>query len=148
MAAERTDPFLDYRFQVEIDGLLVGGFAEVSGIRRELETEEYEEGGVNEFTHALPTRMSHPNLTLRRGVTDATELWEWTQATVHGLVSRRTVRVILQDAQGAEAWGWAFRDAYPVVWEGPELDGSGGTVAMETLELAHEGFTRIDGLPR
>ncbi|MDY6818778.1 MAG: phage tail protein [Halobacteriales archaeon] len=148
MGASRADPYLDYRFQVEIDALIVGGFSEVSGIRRELQTEEYQEGGVNHYTHTLPTRFSHPNVTLRRGLTDATELWEWTQAAVHGSITRRGVRVIVQDAGGEEVWGWEFRGAFPVAWEGPDLQGTGGTVAIETLELAHNGISRIDGLPR
>lgn len=147
MSAGRTDPYLDYRFQVEIDSLVVGGFSEVSGLRREVETEQYKEGGVNHYVHELPTRVTHSNVTLRSGLTDATELYEWSEGGVFGTSARRVVRVIVQDATGDEVWGWSLRGAYPVAWEGPELRGNGGNVAIETLELAHNGISRIDGLP-
>lgn len=144
---ERNDPYLDFRFQVEVDSLVVAGFSEVSGLEVEVETEEYEEGGVNAYTHTLPKRGSTPNLTLRRGLTDSTSLWDWVRSAVDGRVERKNVRVLLLDSTGAESWGWECRNAYPVRWAGPELSGDGNAVAVETLELAHEGITRMEGLP-
>lgn len=154
MSAERKDPYLGYRFRVEIDALLVAGFAEVSGLQREVQTQEYEEGGVNDYTHTLPTRVTHSNVTLRRGLTDSTELWDWLQASVDRIqipavpsVQRKNVRIVLQDGAGKESWGWELRDAYPVSWEGPELQADQGSVAMEALELAHRGITGLEGVP-
>ena len=147
MSSDRHGPYLDYRFAVELDALIVAGFAEVSGLERELETEEYEEGGVNHFTHSLPTRVSYPTLTLERGVTDSTELWDWAERAANGLIERKNVRVIILDEQGQEARGWEFRDAYPVRWAGPELSAEQGAVAMEALELTHRGISRLEGLP-
>lgn len=147
MSAGRTDPYLDYRYQVEVDSLLVAGFAEVSGLEREVDTEPYEEGGVNHFTHDLPTRVSTSNLTLERGLTDSVELWNWIEGVARGTVERRNVRVFLQDATGEEVWGWEAQDAYPVNWSGPDLAADGGAVAMESLELAHRGLRGVDGVP-
>lgn len=144
----RTDPYLDFRFHVEIDAVIVGGFTEVTGLEVELETEEYEEGGVNTHTHTLPKRAGYPNLTLRRGLTDATTLWEWLEATVAGRIERKNVRILLLDPAGAETWGWECHDAYPVRWAGPELQADQATVAIESLELAHTGLTTMEGLPR
>lgn len=146
--ATRKDPYLDYRFQVEVDSLLVGGFSEVSGLGYELQTEDYEEGGVNGFVHQLPTRISHENVTLQRGLTDATELFDWAKSTGQGSINRRNCRIFLANAVGEERWGWEIRDAYPVSWEGPTLQADSGEVAMESLELAHRGLSRIDGLPQ
>jgi phage tail-like protein len=142
--ADRADPYLGFRFRVELEALIVAGFAEVSGLAVELETEPYEEGGVNEFTHTLPTRLGHSNVTLRHGVTDSEELWEWMDAARHGTVERKWGRIILLDATGADARGWEFREGFPVRWEGPQLTADGRAVAIETLEIAHHGLDRYD----
>jgi len=137
---ERTDPYLGFRFHVELDGLIVAGFSEVSGLSVELETETYEEGGVNSFTHVLPTRLSYPNITLERGLTDSTELFMWMNEAKRGAPTRKNGRVLLRDSTGKEVRGWHFRDGYPVSWEGPELGADGGTVAVERIEIAHNGL--------
>lgn len=151
MSAGRSDPYLDYRFLVEVDSLIVGGFSEVSGLSVSVQTKSYQEGGVNAYTHTLPTRFEHDPLVLKRGLVDDTEFWEWTQAAINDPPgegpSRRTVRVFLHDSIGQESWGWQCRDALPVQWTGPDLDASDGAVAIETIELAHRGLSRIDGLP-
>lgn len=150
---DRTDPYPGYRFLVEVDGLIVGGFSAVSGLEVSVETETYHEGGVNAYAHTLPTRFEHEHLVLTRGLTDGPELFEWVQLATNdpplpaGARPRRTVRIFLQDREGRESWGWQARDALPVKWEGPQLDATDGAVAFETLELAHTGLTRIPGLP-
>lgn len=143
----RTDPYGSYRFVVEIDSLIVGGFSEVTGLERELETEEYNEGGVNRYTHSFPDRMTYPNLTLKRGMTDSDVFWNWLQGVEYGVVERKDGRVLLLDSTGTEVWGWAFRQAYPVKWTGPELRADESAVAIETVELTHKGVSTIEGLP-
>lgn len=144
--ADGARPYLNFRFVVEVDSLVAGGFTEVSGLEREIETEEYDEGGINSHTHTLRAGVTAPNLVLRRGLTDADTLWNWLQQVADGDVERKTVLVYLQDARGQAARGWAFRDAYPVKWTGPELTAETGDVAIETLELTHTGISTIDGL--
>ncbi|WP_152042259.1 phage tail protein [Salinigranum salinum] len=143
MSAERTDPYRGFRFHVEIDDLIVGGFSEVSGLEVEVRTEEYEEGGVNGFVHKLPTRVQHPNLVLERGLTDSTVFWDWIEATTSPPVTRRNVRVLVLDSLGQETWGWECREALPVQWSGPTLQADQGTVALESLELVHRGISRM-----
>lgn len=145
--SQRTDPYRNYRFTVEIDSLIVGGFSEVTGLERELQTEEYNEGGANRFTHTFPDRMTHPNLTLKRGLTDSDTFWSWIQQVKYGLVERKNGRVLLLDTQGREVWGWEFLEAYPVKWTGPELRADQGSVAFETVELTHKGLSNLGGLP-
>jgi phage tail-like protein len=144
---QRSDPFLDARFLVEIDSLVVAGFSEVSGLEVELETEEYAEGGVNTHTHSLPTRFDYPNLELERGVTDSRALWQWVEDALNGRIERKSGRVILLDSIGQEQWGWEFHEAYPIKWSGPELDADRASVAIEALELTHNGITVMEGLP-
>ncbi len=145
--SRKDDPYLGFRFQVEVDSLRVAGFSEVSGLEIEMEPEEYREGGVNSYTHKLPTHFDHPNVLLERGITDYQGLWLWIQDVRDGNVTRKNVTVILYDSAGEESWGWECREAYPVRWAGPELRADQGNVAIETLELAHKGVSRMEGLP-
>jgi phage tail-like protein len=141
---ERVDPYLNFRFHVEIESLIVAGFHAVEGLEVELETEEYQEGGVNQYTHVLPGRLTYSNLTLRRGMTDSEELWDWMAESIHGTADRKNGRIILLDSTGQEARAWEFQDGYPVRWEGPEFAGDGGEVAVEALEIAHHGIRKHD----
>lgn len=141
----RVDPYLDFRYAVEVDSVVRAGFSEVSGLEMEVETETYEEGGVNDRVHVLPTRGSTGNVTLRRGLTDAEELWSWAKDAVDGYAERRTVRVIVHDRRGAEAISWQLLGALPVRWSGPDLSADGGQVAVEAFELAYEQLTRHGG---
>ena len=141
--AERKDPYLSFRFLVEIQGLIVGGFSEVSGLQAETEIEEIREGGVNDYVHKLPKITKYPNITLKRGITDCDVLWNWHQDVVNGKFKQTTVRVILMDSEGNEKWQWEFYDAYPVKWLGPDLKADSSTVAVETLELAHSGIKKF-----
>ena len=136
------DPYVGANFSVELefDAVVVAGFSEVSGLEMELEIERYEEGGVNTHVHQLPTRFTYPNLTLRRGVSDSQRLLSWIQEGLYGPVERKTVGVLLQNWQGVETWRWTFLDAYPVRWTGPDLSATDGSVAIESLELAHNGL--------
>ena len=141
--AVRKDPYLGFRFLVEIKGLIKGGFSEVSGLQAETEFEEIREGGVNDYVHKLPTITKYPNITLKRGITDCDVLWKWHQDVVNGKVERKTVFIILQDSEGKEKCRWSFDDAYPVKWLGPDLKADSSTVAVETLELAHNGIKKF-----
>jgi len=140
--AEREDPYISFGFLVEIHGLIVGGFSEVSGLQAETETEEIREGGVNDHVHKLPKISKYPNITLKRGITDSDTLWKWHHDVVNGTIERRSGFIILIDREGDERGWWHFIDAYPVKWTGPELRADSNTVAVETLELAHNGLEK------
>lgn len=139
----RADPYLDFRFHVQIDAIVVAGFSEVSGLEIEVETEEYEEGGRNGFTYELPGRASHSHLELSKGLTRSRALVDWMQAVAAGVVERKNVSVFLLDTEGLPKWGWQCRAAYPVRYAAPDLQADGGDVAVESLELAHQGLTRM-----
>lgn len=139
---ERKDPYLSFRFLVEIEGLVVGGFSEVSGLQAETQVEEYREGGVNDFIHKLPKETRYPNLTLKRGITDSDVLWKWHQDVVNGKVARKSGYIVLLDSEGNESWRWNFIDAYPTKWVGPDLGADSNTVAFETIELVHNGIKK------
>lgn len=135
-------PYQTFNFAVEIEGLLVGGFSEVSGLEGTIEVEEYREGGVNGFVHQLPVRTSHANLVLSRGLTSVSTLWNWYYNTTLGSIQRRNGTLMLLDARQLPVMWWNFRNALPVRWTGPAFSATSDEVAVETLELAHEGLTR------
>ncbi len=139
---KRSDPLMGFRFLVEIDGISVARFNEVSGIQVEIETETYEEGGVNEFIHHFPKRAKYQNIVLKRGITDGQELWNWHQEVVSGIFKRKNGSIILLDSRGEEKWRWNFVHAFPVKWTGPDLKAEGSGVAFESIELVHEGIKK------
>ena len=132
------DPYMSFKFRVEIDGIIVAGFSDVTGLAFETETESIEEGGVNNFVHILPKRTKRQNLVLKHGITENQELWDWYQSVVDGTFKRRNGAIILQDVTDNKKWSWNFFNAYPVKWTGPDFKADGNTVAFETIELVHE----------
>jgi phage tail-like protein len=139
----KEDPYLSFKFRVELGSIFIGGFSEVSGLQVEIETEDYREGGMNEYIHKLAGPARYPsNLILKHGLLDADQLWEWQQEIVQGAVNRQTTSIILMNSAGQPQWRWNFRDAYPVRWSGPDLRAGSAEVALETLELVHRGMTK------
>jgi phage tail-like protein len=108
-----------------------------------METQDYREGGVNEYLHKLAGPTRYPsNLVLKRGLTDAETLWHWQQEVMQGPISRKNGSIMLLNSAGEETWRWNFIGAYPVRWVGPELRAGTAEVAVETLELVHQGLTK------
>jgi phage tail-like protein len=141
--ANRNDPYLNFNYLVEIEQLVIGGFSEVTGLQVEIDVQEFREGGVNDYIHKLPGPARYPSsITLKRGLTDATALWDWQQQVVRGQVNRKNGSIILLDAAENEKWRWDFFDAFPVKWTGPDLRASSADIAIELLELNHRGITR------
>ncbi len=141
-------PLLNYRYRVEIEGLVVAGFSEVSGLSSEIETEEYKEGGAD-FVHRLPAGIKQSNIVLKKGMGASQELMEWYGSVVDALTygkplpKSESVYISLIDEKGEERVRFLIKRAYPVKWSGPELKGTGGDIAIETLELVHEGMVKV-----
>lgn len=140
---QRKDPYLNFNFVVEIEGITVGGFSEVSGLQIEVEVLPFREGGLNGYMHQIPGAAKYPsNLIFKRGLTDDIVLWNWHRDVVRGDVQRKNGSVVLRDAAGKERWRWNFQNAFPVKWHGPDLRGGTAEAAIEALELVHEGLVR------
>jgi phage tail-like protein len=146
MAGGRRDPYLGFNFAVEIDSMVVGGFSEVSGMEADTEVHEFREGGLNEYMHkrAGPTKYTG-NLVLKRGISDAAGLWSWYADVLQGNIQRKTVSIVLLDSACEERRRWSFQRAYPVKWTGPNLRAVSAEIAVESVELAHEGL--LPGAP-
>jgi phage tail-like protein len=138
----KLNPYLSFRFRVEIEGITFAQASEVTGLQVETETEPYEEGGVNDFVYQLPKRTKYQHITLKRGLTDLDRLWQWHQDVVNGQFERKNGAIVLMDVTGEDKWRWNFFQAYPVKWSGPDFKADSNTVAFETVELAHHGIKK------
>ena len=141
----RNHAQLNFKFLVEIGGMYVGGFSEVSGIGSELAIDEYAEGGLNDYKHKFPGRKKTSNLVLKRGITISSFLWDWYSDTKIGNVELLNGTISVQNRMGIPIAFYSFFDAYPVKWQGPDLNSNQAAVAIESIELAHNGFTGLLG---
>ncbi|MBT0665994.1 phage tail protein [Geobacter pelophilus] len=139
---DRKDPFRAYNFLVEIDGITRAGFKECSGLDSTQDPIEYREGGEPLHARKLPGMVKFSNITLKRGITDDAELWAWRKTAMEGKVERKNGSIILLDDTGAEKLRWNFVHAWPNKWTGPTFNASGNEVAIESLEIAHEGVAK------
>ena len=149
--AERFDAYPSSKFGVigvEINGVVVAEFTEVSGLEAEVEVFEYIEGGNNLFTYKLPGRVKFPNVSLKHGITDSTDLWDWFEMIVYRKgeenrepVERKNITIVQYDESVKERRRWNLTNAYPVKWTGPSFKADDNTVAIEAIELAHQGLS-------
>jgi phage tail-like protein len=138
----RNDPFMAFRFLVTFDNLPKGGFSSCSGLQMETEVLDFIEGGVNSHTWKFATRSKQTNLTLKRGIVNKV-LWDWYYDITVGKMKFQNVTVAVMDSAGAQpVIEFQLLQAFPVKWIGPELDAAQNNVAVETLELAHQGLVR------
>ena len=144
--------------------VMIGTFAEVSGLNAEMETEEYREGGRNIGPHKFIKWGKYPNLVFKRGVTPNTDIWDWYYQVLYGSKAplRKNGFILLSDrgsgitaaTGGSTALGlpvldklpiaiWFFQNGLPEKLQGPGLNAKTNEIAIETLEIAHEGLMRI-----
>lgn len=133
-------PVGNHHFGLEIEGITECSFAKASGVAVEVEVYSYQEGGVNHFEHQFPTRTKHSNIKLERGVTKSDALLKWFRQISDGVIVKRNFSIILWNNSGEIMRRWNFNAGYPVKWAVGELDATGNTILIETIELVHEGL--------
>ena len=138
----RVDPYRNFSFLVEIDGITQAGFSDCSGFGASTDPIEYREGGETKTVRKLPGLTKYPNITLKWGLTDSRELYDWYRDVVNGKIARKSGSIILLDLEGNEKVRWNFFEAWPTKWDGPDFTAKGNDVSIETLELAHERVER------
>ena len=136
--AARFDPYKNFNFRVEINGIQVGGFSECSGLNSEVAVIEYREGGDKAGVRKLPGLAKFGDVVLKRGVFKSDELQTWHRNVINGLPDRRNGFVILLDDERNEVVRWKFSNAWIRKIQGPTLNAKGNDVAIETIELVCE----------
>ena len=139
---ERTDPYRGYNFKVEIDGITRAGFQEASGLDTTQAPIEYREGDDALTSHKLPGLNTYANISLRRGITDDAELWDWRKTCQDSEIERKNGSIVLCDDTGEEKLRWNFVEGWPTKWTGPSFSAAGNEVAIESLEIVHEGMDK------
>jgi phage tail-like protein len=136
------DPYGNFNFLVEIDGITRAAFQQCSGFDVTTDVIEHREGGDNLTPRKLPGMTKFSNITLKWGMTDDHALYDWHRRIVDGEIERKNGSIVLLDRRGEEVARWNFVRAWPSKWDGPDLNAEGNDVAIETLELVHEGLSR------
>lgn len=131
--------------QASLLPLITGGeFLEVKGLGADLEVIGYPEGGVNDHVHQLGVRHTWTRISLRRGLVRDQGLWAWYVAGLtQSLGARRDGSIILMTPAGTPAMSWTFHAGLAAKWVGPELNALQSAVAIEALEIAHEGLVPV-----
>ena len=134
-------------FLFEVDGVEIGSFMEVSGLEVNVGVEDLEEGGENSFVHKLPGRMTWPNITLKRGITQNDALLTWLNkssgeqfAASGNKLTRSTAAITLIGPSAKRIRAWEFAGAFPIRWKGPSFAVDSNDWATEELEITHHGF--------
>lgn len=141
----RKDPYKNHRFLVEIDGIVQAGFSECSGFGSEIQVIEYREGGDPTTARKLPGMATYPDISLKWGITDSSELYNWHQAALSGQIERKNGSIVVLNDLGEEKVRWNFFNAWPSKYSGPSLNATGNEVAIDTLTVSCERLERASG---
>lgn len=140
----RNDPIRNMRFRVEIDQITQGYFSEVMIGETTSEPIDYREGTDPTHVRKLPGLTKYGNITLKWGVTDSTELYDWHKKIVGGGIGdgRKTVKIVVVDEAGTDKASFLVSEAWPTKYDPSDLNGKGNEVFIELLELVNEGIER------
>jgi phage tail-like protein len=146
----RDDPYPVYNFELVVTGIsddgkaVKGSFMEISGLGVELPPIEYRNGSEDITVRKIPGLKKFTNITCKWGITGDLAFWNWVVEGMNGLVQRTEGSVIMLNENRQEVMRWNFKRAWPCKWTGPGLNAKNNEIAMETLEICHEGI-EIDG---
>ena len=141
MARRDEDPYGGFNFLVEIEGLTVAGFTEVSGLTSEIDVIEYREGSDKTLgVRKLPGLAKYGGIVLKRGITASSELWDWHKSVMEGNTERRDGAIVLLNEAREPVLRYRFRAGWPAKWEGPAFNAKSSNAAIETLEIVTEGI--------
>ncbi|MPZ48126.1 MAG: phage tail protein [Dehalococcoidia bacterium] len=138
-----NDPYREYMFKLEIMGVTEGHFIECKGFEVAVHPIRYREGGEHEVVHAIPGRVEYSDVTLRYGLTESRQLWDWFSGAVKGAVERKNVSIAMVPSNGAgEGPRWNLYNAWPSRWKAAPLDAMAKEVAIESVTIVFERMDR------
>lgn len=136
---ERKDPYAAFNFIVDIDGMKAV-FSECSGLSTDTDPIEYRTGEADNTVSKIPGLKKFANISLKKGMTQDLALWEWRKTVLDGLTERKSGSITLLNEAREPVLRWNFKEGWPTKWEGPSMNATGNEIAIETLEIAHEGL--------
>ncbi|HEY9246616.1 MAG TPA: phage tail protein [Candidatus Methanoperedens sp.] len=143
--ADRNDPYRNFRFKVEIDGIqLKGGFSEATVPDSTTDPVDYREGTDLPFQRKLSGLTKYGNITLKTGLTDSMELYNWRKSVedAGAAKARKNISLILIDEEGNDKSRWDIVNAWPTKYSSGGFNAKNNEVVIETLEIVHEGVKR------
>jgi len=140
----RDDPYRNFKFRVEIDGVAEAHFSEVAIGETTTEAIDYREGTEPNHVRKLPGLTKYGNITLKRGVTESQVIWAWHKDILDGKIGekRKTITIIVIDEAGLDKARFVVSQAWPTKYDPSDLNGKGNEVFIEVLELVNEGIER------
>jgi phage tail-like protein len=140
----REDPYRNFRFRVDIDGVAAAHFSEVAIGETTTEAIDYREGPEPTHVRKLPGMTKYGNITLKRGVTENQVIWQWHKDIVDGKIGekRKTIALTLIDEAGQDKARFVVSEAWPTKYDPSDLNAKGNEVFIEVLELVNEGIER------
>jgi len=142
-----SDPLIGFQFALETQGSITGYFTEVSGIGSENDIVEHKvvDDGGHEWVQKIPGRLKWGDVTLKRGITDNLEIWDWRQNVIDGKMkdSRKNCTVKMYDRDYKLAARWDFTNAWPSKVTGPSVKSDSNEFGVEEVVLVHEGMKRV-----
>ncbi len=141
---QRVDPYKNHRFLVELDGVTQAAFREVAIPDSSQDPVEYRNGNEPPTVRKVPGLVKYGNVSLKWGITDSLELYQWRKQVEDGKIkdARKAMAIVLWDDEGKPAARWEFSQAWPTKYDAPDLNATANEIAIETLEIAHEGMKR------
>jgi phage tail-like protein len=157
----RSDPVLNHNFVISLldtssvlatigsallsglSDVVAGGFSECQGLESSMKVEEYNEGGNNACVLKFPGRFAWSNITLKRGIATSSSLWDWSYSFVQGRGKRRDGVIALLSERMLPSNVWYFRRGLPLKYSGPQMSATQNNVAIESIEIAHEGLLEM-----
>ncbi len=137
---EFMEPQGGFLFVLEVDKRWVAHFNECSGIKNTTEVVEIQEGGLNARVHKVPGQTRWENIVLKYGMSSDTYLVEWRNEILNDQFgNRRNASIIVLDNSLSELRRFNIKNAWPVSYEGPSLSAAGSDLAVESVEIAHDG---------
>jgi phage tail-like protein len=142
---QRIDPYRNFRFRVEIDGIQTAAFSEATIPDSTTDSVDYREGTDAPVQRKLSGLTKYGNITLKKGLTDSMELYEWRkQVEQSGAAkARKNMSLILIDEEGNDKARWDIVEAWPTKYDPSDFSAKGNEVVIETFEVVHEGITRV-----
>jgi phage tail-like protein len=139
----RTDPYANFRFLVECGSEIKAGFSECSGLASKIAVIEYQEGGDMTSVRKLPGKTSYPDITLKWGLTDNRDLYDWHMRAVNGQIERLGCSIVVLGDDLEEKVRWDLSEAWPSAWTGPSFNAKSSDVAIEQLVITCERVERV-----
>lgn len=142
---KRVDPYRNFKFRVEIDGIQTAAFSEATIPDSSTDPVEYREGTDAPTQKKLSGLVKYGNITLKKGLTDSMDLYEWRKLVEQKGAggARKNISLVLIDEEGNDKARWNVAEAWPTKYDPSDFNAKSNEVVIESLEIVHEGVLRV-----